>query len=77
MAQLVEHLLSSQVMIPESWDQVLHWAPCSAGSLPLPLLLPPSAPTLSQINKILKKKKKNIAFYKDLDFCFDPHSTTT
>ena len=50
MAQLVKGLPSAQVMIPESWDQVLHWAPCPGGSLllPLPLSLPPAcAHTLS------------------------------
>ena len=40
-AQLVEHLTSTQVIISYgSWDEslVLHWAPCSVGSLLLPLL---------------------------------------
>ena len=39
-AQLVKHLPSVQVMIPGSWDQAPHWAPCSVGSLLLPLPLP-------------------------------------
>ena len=41
-AQLVKHLPWAQVIVPESWDPALHWAPCSAGSLllPLPLQLP-------------------------------------
>ena len=55
----LEPLPSAQVMIPGSWDQALHWALCSVGSL----LPPPSLPTydfslsvylsihLSQINK--------------------------
>ena len=40
-AQSVKHLPSGQVMILESWDQALGQAPCSVGSLllPLPLLL--------------------------------------
>ena len=40
----VKPLPSPQVMIPESWDRVLYWAPCSVGSLllPLPLPLPPA-----------------------------------
>ena len=40
MAQLVECLLSTQVMIPESWDRALRQAPRSAWSLLLPLPLP-------------------------------------
>ena len=37
---VVEHLPSAQVMILRSWDQALHGAPCSVGSLLLLLLLP-------------------------------------
>jgi len=37
---VIERLPSAQVMIPRSWDQAPHWAPCSAGSLLLPLPLP-------------------------------------
>ena len=36
-AQLVKGLPSAWVMIPRSWDGALHWVPCSAGSLFLPL----------------------------------------
>ena len=36
-AQLVKQLPLAQVMIPASWDRVPHRAPCSAGSLLLPL----------------------------------------
>ena len=36
----VGHLPSTQVMIPGSWDGVLHKAPCPVGSLLLPLALP-------------------------------------
>ena len=43
MAQLAEGLPLAQVMIPESWDRVPHWVPCSAGSLVLLILL--SLPT--------------------------------
>ena len=32
-AQLVKHLISAQVMISGSWDQVPHQTPCSVGSL--------------------------------------------
>ena len=50
-AQLVKQLPSAQVMISASWDRVPHWAPCSAGSLLLPLPLPATlsvcAPSLS------------------------------
>ena len=58
-AQSVKHLPSAQVRIPGSWDRILHWAPCSAGSLllPLPFLLLVISLSLSQINNILKKKK--------------------
>ena len=37
--QSVTHLPLAPVMILGSWDQALHQAPCSMGSL-LPLLLP-------------------------------------
>lgn len=44
------------------WDLAPNWAPCSAGSVPLPLLLPAAhahglSLSLSLSNKILKKKK--------------------
>jgi len=48
-AQLVKRLPSAQVMIPESQDRVPHRAPCSAGSLPPPLTLPPLTCSLSLI----------------------------
>ena len=38
-AQLVKHLPSTQVMILESWDQALCWAPCSARESASPSLL--------------------------------------
>ena len=52
-------LISTQVMIPGSWDQALHWIPRSAGSLledslPRPLPLPLRALFLSK--KWVKKK---------------------
>jgi len=60
-AQSAKRLPSAQVMISGSWDRVLPQAPCSAGSLllPLPLPLPLLVHTLSlsQLNKIFKKKK--------------------
>ena len=56
MAQSVKHLPSAQVMIPESWDGAWHGAPCSVGSLLLPLPLAAAhALSLSQINKIFLK----------------------
>jgi len=54
-AQSVKRLPLAQVMIPESWDQVPHWAPCSGGSLLLPLPAAPPACALSLTNKILKE----------------------
>ena len=42
-AQSIKHLPLAQVMTPGSWDRVPHWAPCSVGSLLLPL--PPTPPT--------------------------------
>ena len=58
MAYSVKHLPSALVMIPVSWDPALCWTNCSVGSLLLPLLLPllVCALSLSQINKILKKR---------------------
>ena len=62
-AQLAKHLPSAQaqVTISGSWDWALRQSSCSVGSL----LLPPSASVclqhcraLSQINKILRKKKR-------------------
>ena len=52
-AQSVKRLPTTQIMIPGSWDRALHWAPCSAGSLllPLPLSLPPLTCALSLSNK--------------------------
>ena len=41
-AQLVEHLPQTQVMILGFWDQASHQVPCSMGSLLLPLPLPAS-----------------------------------
>ena len=53
MPQSVKHLPSAQVKILEA----LYWAPCSVGSLLLPLSLPSLVHIRSLINKILKKKK--------------------
>ena len=52
-AQSVKHLPSAQVMIPGSWDWAPHWAPCSGGTLllPLPLFLHELVLSFSQINK--------------------------
>ena len=47
-AQSMKHLPSAQVMIPRSCDGVLCWAPCSVGSLLLPL---PLSLSLSLMNK--------------------------
>ena len=33
-AQSVKQLPSTQVMIPGSWDRVLHWAPCREPASP-------------------------------------------
>ena len=44
---MVESLLLAQVMILGAWDQVLHQAPCSVGSLLVPLPMSP--------NKFFKK----------------------
>ena len=50
-AQSVKHLPLAQVVVTESWDQDPSQAPCSVGSLLLPLPLPLLVLTLSQINK--------------------------
>ena len=44
LAPWVKHLPLVGVMILGSWDQALYGAPCSAGSLLLPLPLPAHAP---------------------------------
>ena len=54
--QLVKHVPSAQVMILLSWDQALHQAPSSSGSLLLPLVPPACVSSLRyvslcQINK--------------------------
>ena len=54
---MVEHLPLVQVVIPGSWDQVLHWAPCRELYFSLCLCLSLSV-SHEWINKILKKKKK-------------------
>ena len=50
-AQEVKHLPSAQVMISGSWDGALHQAPCSAGTLLLPLPLPLLVLSHTLINK--------------------------
>ena len=51
-AQAVKHLPSVQARTPGSWDRAPHQAPCSGGSLHLPLPLPhPPAHVLSQRDK--------------------------
>ena len=66
-AQWVKHLPSAQIMIPGSWDGAPHGDPCSSGNLllllPLPLSLLMLSLSLSQINKILKIKKKKIDWF--------------
>ena len=73
-AQLVKRLPLAQVMIPGSWDQAPHQAPCSVGSQLLPFPLPllrhvlflfltyalslSHMLALSQINKIFLKRKE-------------------
>nr|XP_045726523.2 acyl-coenzyme A thioesterase 9, mitochondrial-like [Mirounga angustirostris] len=52
---VVKRLPLAQVVIPGSWDRAPHWAPCSMGSLllplPLPLLVFPLSLCLSLSNK--------------------------
>ena len=54
-AQSIKRLPLAQVMIPRSWDRTPHQAPCSVGSLLLPLhlslLVFPLSLFLCQINK--------------------------
>lgn len=59
-AQWVNHLPSAQFRISGSWNQASYQAPCWAGSLLHPFLLPlpPLVFSLSlQIKKIVKRKK--------------------
>ena len=79
MAHLVKRLPSAQVMIPGSWDGALGQAPCSAGSLllPLPLLLPSLVLSLSLSNKYnlyFKKKKSSIISHSPLSLLTLNHS---
>ena len=55
---VVQRLSWAQVVIPGSWDRVLHQGTCSVGSLllPLPMSLPLCVPH-EQINKIFFKNK--------------------
>ena len=52
-------------MILRSWDQALHWAPCSVGSQPLPWVVMPENPpcrTVSgEITALQVCQKHNIA----------------
>jgi len=50
---VVKHLPSAQVMIPGSWDGAPRRAPCSAGSLLLPLPLPLLVFPLSCLSKYI------------------------
>ena len=50
-AQLMKRLLSAQIMILGSWDGAPCWAPCSVGSLLLPLLSLSLSHSLSVLNK--------------------------
>jgi len=65
---VVKRLPSAQVRILGSWDQAPHWAPCSAGSLllplPFPLLVFLLSLSLCQINKKILKKKEFCSEYK-------------
>jgi len=56
---VVGRLPSAQVMIPESWDRAPRRAPCSVGSLLLPLPAAPPACALSLSEKEIKTKKIN------------------
>lgn len=62
-AQSVKWLPLAQVMLSGFWDQVLHWAPPSVGSLLLLSLCLPSvchsAHLFYQINKIFKGKEND------------------
>ena len=77
MAQSVKHLPLAQAMILGSWDRVLSWDPCSVESLlhPLPLPLSLLVLSLSQINKIFKKKcvLSKSAIKKKLKYAFCPN----
>ena len=67
----MKRLPLAQVMIPGSWDRILHWVPCSSGSLlhPLPLPAAPLACALSvkYINKIFSKMKKSKLLCRAID----------
>ena len=52
MAQLVNHLYLAQVMIPGSWDLVLHQAPCREPASPSPCVS--ASPSVSLMNKETK-----------------------
>ena len=52
-SQSAEHLPLAQVMVLGSWDQAPCRAPCSAGSLLLPLSF-----SLKQINYLMRQRER-------------------
>ena len=60
----VRHLPSARVIVLGCWDQAPHRAPCSAGSLLLPLLLPTTPCLCSSLSN---KQMKSFKIFKAQD----------
>ena len=53
----VERLPSAQGVILQSWDPILHRAPCVEPAFPLPVSLPLCVSLMNKYTKYFKKKK--------------------
>ena len=59
---VIEHLPLAQVVIPGSWDQVPHRAPCMEPASPSAYVSASLSVCLLGLNKIFKNKSKKIKY---------------